>query len=113
MITMGLGRLGAFGGLVLVLLAWASRTFAADAPLADAAEKADRAGVRALIERRVDVNGAQVDGMTALHWSVYHDDLETAKLLIVAKADVKAANRYGVTPLSLACRNGNEAIVAL
>ena len=30
-----------------------------------------------------------------------------------AKADVGRANRYGVTPLSLACVNGNEAIVRL
>ena len=66
-----------------------------------------------MIEHRVDVNQAQVDGMTALHWAVYHDDLETAKLLVDAKADVKAANRYGVTPLSLACTNGNEAMVKL
>ncbi len=76
-------------------------------------EKQDRTSVRALLERRVDVNQAQVDGMTALHWAVYHDDLETAKLLVAAKADVKAANRYGVTPLSLACRNGNEAMVVM
>ena len=51
--------------------------------------------------------------MTALHWAAHHDDLETAKLLIASRADVKAANRYGVTPLSLACTNGNEAMVAL
>ena len=54
------------------------------------------------------MNRRQVDGMTALHWAAYLDDLETAKLLVKAKADVKAANRYGVTPLSLACTNGNE-----
>ena len=59
------------------------------------------------------MNQAQVDGMTALHWAAHHDDLETAKLLVDAKADVKAANRYGVTPLSLACTNGNEAMVEL
>ena len=51
--------------------------------------------------------------MTALHWAAYHDDLEMAKLLVHAKANVKAANRYGVTPLSLACTNGNEAMVEL
>ena len=51
--------------------------------------------------------------MTALHWAAYHDDLETAKLLVDAGADVNAANRYGVTPLSLACTNGNEAMVDL
>ena len=109
---MSLTRFGACG-LALVLLASASKSLAADAPLADAAEKQDRASVRALVERHVDVNQAQVDGMTALHWAAYHDDLETAKLLVDAKANVKAANRYGVTPLSLACTNGNEAMVEL
>ena len=66
--------------------------------------------MRALIDKHANVNQPQIDGMTALHWAVHHDDLETAKLLIAAKADVKASNRYGVTPLSLACTNGDEAI---
>jgi ankyrin repeat protein len=79
----------------------------------DAAERQDRAGVRALLDRGVDVNQAQVDGMTALHWAAYHDDLETAGLLVRTRADVKAANRYGVTPISLACTNGDAAMVGL
>ena len=32
-------------------------------------------------QRRADVNAPQVDGMTALHWAAYQDDLETAQLL--------------------------------
>ena len=36
-----------------------------------------------------------------------------AELLLRAGANVKAANRYGVTPLSLACTNGNGAMVEL
>ena len=71
------------------------------------------AAIRALLEQHADVNAAQVDGMTALHWAAYHDDLETAGLLVHAGANAKAANRYGVTPLSLACTNGNAAIVEL
>ena len=51
--------------------------------------------------------------MTALHWATYQDDLEMAELLVRAGANVKAANRYGVTPLSLACTNGNGAMVEL
>lgn len=47
--------------------------------------------------------------MTALHWAVYRDDLPTARLL--ASARVAVTNRYGVTPLSLACQNGNTAMV--
>src|ERR1700722_5025404 len=112
-IAMGLKRLLAGAGPAVVFLAFSSASLAADAPLADASEKEDRASVSALIVNHVDVNQAQVDGMTALHWAAYHDDLETAKLLVAAKADVKVANRYGVAPLSLACRNGNDAMVEL
>ncbi|MDQ3623735.1 MAG: ankyrin repeat domain-containing protein [Verrucomicrobiota bacterium] len=57
------------------------------------------------------MNAPQADGMTALHWAAYHDDLETAKLLATAKAQAQAANRYGVTPLTLACQNGSTALV--
>ena len=81
-----------------ILLAASSPAASARSPLADAAEKSDRAGVRALLKQRVDVNAPQVDGMTALHWAAYQDDLETARLLLKARAGVKAENRYGVTP---------------
>src|SRR4051812_18049711 len=109
---MGLKRIDVYG-LTLTLLASCSVTVAADAPLADAAEKSDREGVRSLLGRHVDVNRAQADGMTALHWAAHLDDLETVKLLVNAGADVKAANRYGVTPLSLACTNGDAPLVEL
>src|SRR4029450_11983139 len=69
--------------------------------LADATEKLDRPTVRALLKQNADVNAAQADGMTALHWAAYHDDQEIAPQLLRAGANVKAANRYGVTPLSL------------
>jgi ankyrin repeat protein len=59
------------------------------------------------------VNATQPDGMTALHWAAYHDDLEIVELLVRAGANVNAASRYGVTPLSLACTNGNGSMVEL
>ena len=97
---------------LIVFLATASLHGAASrAPLADAAEKMDRATIRALLTQHVNVNAPQIDGMTALHWATYQDDVEFTKLLVRAGANVKAANRYGVTPLSLACTNGNGAIV--
>ncbi len=83
------------------------------APLADAAERLDRAGVRALLKEGVGVEAAQVDGMTALHWASYHDDHEMVELLLGGGADAGAANRYGVTPLSLACTNGSGEVVEL
>jgi len=84
-----------------------------EAPLADATERMDRALIKTLLQRRVDVNAPQVDGMTALHWATYQDDLDTATLLVRAGANVKATNRYGVTPLSLACTNGNGGMVEM
>ena len=103
------------GGLVVVGLGLATAAAAAEsAPLADAAEHRDWAGVRTLLQRNAaDVNSAQVDGTTALHWAVYHDDAEAVRLLVRARANANALNRYGVPPLALASTNGNAAIVAL
>src|SRR5262245_29246985 len=100
-------------GASAVLLFAVGAVAADDAPLADAAEKMDRAAVRALLQRKADVNASQVDGMTALHWATYQDDAETVQLLVKAGANVKAANRYGVTPLALAITNGNADMVDL
>ena len=94
-----------------MLLVASSLAAAVKSPLADAAERLDRAAVRSLLKNKVDVNAPQVDGMTALHWAAYQDDTEMGKLLLEAGANVKAENRYGVTPLSLACQNGNTALV--
>src|SRR5262245_15668755 len=105
-------RFGA-AGLALLLLGGSSAVAQSSAPLADAAEKKDRAKVAALLKKDVDVNASQADGMTALHWAVFHDDLPTATLLVKAGASAKVGNRYDVTPLSLACTNGNTEIVEL
>src|SRR5438309_6701478 len=75
-----------------------SPLFAANSPLADAAEKQDRASIRTLLKQHADVNAPQIDGMTALHWAACRDDFETAKVLVKAGANVKVENRYGVTP---------------
>ncbi len=100
--------------LISVLLSGVSLLAAgSEARLADAAEQADQAGIRALLGQRLDVNAPQIDGMTALHWAARRDDLETVELLVRAGANVKAVNRYGVTPLSLAATNGNAAMVEL
>jgi ankyrin repeat protein len=67
--------------------------------------------VRSLLAQRVPVNPPEADGTTALHWVVRADDVELVRLVLRAGASPKAANRYGVTPLSLAAVNGNLAIV--
>ena len=90
---------------LILFLATVNLGGASRALLADAAEKMERTRIHTLLKQRADVNAPQADGMTALHWAAYQDDLELANLLVRAGANVKAANRYGVTPLSLACTN--------
>lgn len=81
--------------------------------LADAVEQRNSKEVARLLKDGADPNAAQSDGMTALVWAAYHDDLETSRQLVDAGANVKAENRYGVTALSQACVNGNGALVKL
>jgi ankyrin repeat protein len=95
----------------VMLLASSSVSTAVEVSLADAAENQDSASIHALLKQKTNVNARQADGMTALHWATYYDDVEAVKEFIAAGADAKSANRYGVTPLSLACINGHTAIV--
>jgi uncharacterized protein len=101
---------------VLVVLAalspWAAVSAQGPA-VADAAMQKNVATVRDLLKQGADVNAAQGDGMTALHWAASHGDLELARMLLVAGANVRATTRInGYTPLFLAAREGNAAIVA-
>jgi ankyrin repeat protein len=97
----------------LAVFAAGSAAVAADASLADAAERQDRASVHRLLDAGAAVGHVQADGMTALHWATYHDDLEMAAHLVRAGADVKVANEFGVSPLPLACVNGNAELIEL
>ena len=81
--------------------------------LVEAARQADRALVRALLDKSPDVNASAPDGSTALHWSVQRGDADIAAMLMKAGADVNAANRYGVRPLTLAAVNGSARLVDL
>jgi ankyrin repeat protein len=98
-------------GLVLLGLSLAASAVAAS--LADAAEQRDKAGVQTLLQTGVDVNAAQADGTTALHWAAYQDDAEMVALLVRAGANANAVNRYGVPPLVQACTNGSDPVVKL
>jgi uncharacterized protein len=76
--------------------------------------RGDRAGVASLLKMGVDVDSAQGDGSTALHWAVYHDDLEMARALIAAGARVNAVTRdWGITPLMMASTNGDAGLIEM
>jgi ankyrin repeat protein len=83
-----------------------------DTRLPDAAMRGDRQQVQSLLKENVDVNSAQGDGHTALHWAAYRDDIDMARLLIRSSAKVDARTRVGdITPLLLAAKNGSAAMI--
>jgi ankyrin repeat protein len=97
--------------VAVLLLCTTSAPRGAGSDVADAVMKGDTAAVRKLLLAKADVNMAQVDGATALHWAVYRDDVETADLLLKAGANATAANREGTTPLFMAALYGNPRMI--
>jgi len=79
--------------------------------MARAAERGDRAAVRELIAQKADVNAAQPDGATALHWAVYRNDTEMVDMLLAAGGKVNVTNRNGISPLYMASLYGNPVVI--
>lgn len=80
-------------------------------PLSEAVKKTDVDEAARLLKQGADVNAAEGDGATALHWASYRDHLALADRLLRAGARVNATNDLGATPLWAACLNGSEAMV--
>jgi ankyrin repeat protein len=103
------------GFLALILSAALSATIAASGPsdIAAAAQARNAAAVKELLKKGADVNAAQGDGMTALHWAALNGDAELAQMLLYAGANVGAKTRIGgYTPLHLAAQVGNASVIA-
>ncbi|MBM3779117.1 MAG: hypothetical protein FJW23_12945 [Acidimicrobiia bacterium] len=98
--------------MVLALAALSLGAAGREVALIEAAKESDVAAVRALV-RTDDVNAAEPDGTTALHWAAHRSDLVTTELLVTAGANVNAVNRYGVTPVSLAAENGSADVLSV
>src|SRR5215475_2381234 len=87
---------------------------AADTRLSVAAMNGDMATVQSLLNEKADVNAAQGDGTTALHWAAYRDDVEMTRALLQAGGRNDVRTRLGdITPLYMAAKNGNATIVDL
>ncbi|MGE0865320.1 MAG: ankyrin repeat domain-containing protein, partial [Vicinamibacterales bacterium] len=81
--------------------------------IADAAMAKDATAVKKLLKEGADVNAAQGDGMTALHWAALNGDAELASMLLYAGANVGAKTRLGgYTPLHLAAQVGHSSVIA-
>lgn len=103
-------RVNVVGALVLTALLFSA---APDSPVADAAQGGDIELVRQLLVQGADVNAAQGDGMSALHWAALGGHVDMIEVLLYAGANTEAITRLGAyTPLHLASRNGAGSAVA-
>src|SRR5688572_7520381 len=85
----------------------ASAAGGAGVSLIDAVKSGSTQAVGALLKQKTDVNAAEPDGSTALHFAAYSNNLELTRMLLRAGANANAVNRYGVAPLRLAVEAGN------
>ena len=93
----------------IAAITWAA---APDSPVANAAMVRDVEAVRALLATGANVDAAQGDGLTALHWAARNGDIETAVVLLDAGADLAAVTRIGShTPLHVASKFGSGVVV--
>jgi len=97
--------------VVAALALAGGRAALAASDVADAVMRQDPARVQALLRAHADVNAAQPDGSTALHWAADYGDARTAAALIAAGAHPNVRTDTGMTPLALACQSGNAELV--
>ena len=96
-------------GMLTVVLSAAAQPVA---PVADAARSGNPSAMRALLQQGADVNEAQGDGMSALHWAAERGDRAMAEMLVFAGADVEAVTRIGdYSPLHIASMAGHTAVI--
>lgn len=63
------------------------------------------ANTRHLVDSGADVNAADDDGFTPLHFAVNADSVEIVRYLLDSGADLERANNKGETPLNVAVGN--------
>ena len=80
-------------------------------PLIDAVRTQNVQAVRALLAQKVDLDAAEADGFTALHWAAQRNDPQMVDVLLGAGANPRSSTRYNITPLYLAASNGSAAIM--
>src|SRR5690606_37629328 len=85
----------------------------AESPLADLIQAGRRDAAIDLLEQGADVNAAQGDGTTPLHWAAYRLDLELTRVLLERGAEPNAKNLFGAAPLAEAVRAANVPLARL
>src|SRR6201981_1951431 len=96
---------------VAFCLAAASTAVADDASLAGLIQAGNRDAALKMIAAGSDVNAAQGDGTTPLHWAVYKIDADIVRALLGRGAKPDVVNNYGSSPLAEAVKVGKARLV--
>src|SRR3981081_3636658 len=92
---------------VIFWLTARSTAAADDASLAGLIQAGHRDAALKMIAAGADVNAAQGDGTTPLHWAAYKIDADLVKALLQRGAKPDVINNYGSSPLAEAVKVGN------
>lgn len=95
------------------LLLLAGSTIRASVPLVDAMQAKAYAKVETLLASGANVNQAEPDGTTALHWAAHYGDSQFVATLLKAGARADATNEYGSSPLSEAATFGSTELIRM
>ena len=99
---------------VLVVVSWfAAGTAFANGTLPDLIQAGDREGALEMIDAGANVNEAQGDGTTPLHWAVYKVDVELTRALLEGGAEADVMNNFGSSPLAEAAKLGNAELAEM
>src|SRR6516225_123452 len=98
---------------VVFCLAAASTAAAADDTLAGLIQAGNRDAALKMIAAGADVNAAQGDGTTPLHWAAYKIDADLVRALLQRGAKPDVVNNYGSSPLAEAVKTANAGIVKM
>jgi uncharacterized protein len=94
-------------------LAAAGTAAAADDSLAGLIQAGHRDAALKMIAAGANVNAAQGDGTTPLHWAVYKIDADLVRALLERKAKPDVINNYGSSPLAEAAKAGNARLAGM
>lgn len=86
----------------LALLLFSVQAQASQRELIESVKQGNLSGLLELLDSGEDVNAANEQGNTALHYAVAMDNADITQVLLAYGADLNAANQKGWTPYSIA-----------
>ncbi len=101
--------------VLAVIFFWlaAPGTAAGEDTLAGLIQAGDRDTALEMIAAGADVNAAQGDGTTPLHWAIYKIDADLTRALLEGGAQPDVVNNYGSSPLAEAVKVADARLVVM